>query len=100
MPSSMAAARGASLCGRLHPHNDAPLAAAMLDGILNQIGQRPLQRSRIAPHLDVLDSTVERYFVAGGDRKRSKFGGHFPADGYDIDGRKPVGLLVDALQVQ
>src|SRR5207302_2636808 len=56
--------------GRLHPHNDAPLAAAMLDGILNQVGQRPLQRSRIAPHRDVLDSTVERYFVAGGDRKR------------------------------
>src|SRR6185295_16505036 len=29
--------------GRLHPHRDAPFAAAMLDRILNQIGQRPLQ---------------------------------------------------------
>src|SRR6185436_18587930 len=86
--------------GRLHPHRDAPFAAAMLDRILNQIGQRPLQSARIASHRDVLCSAVERYFVTGGDRKRSKFGGYFPADDDDIDGRKPVGLLVDALQVQ
>ena len=86
--------------GRPYPHRDAPFAAAMLDGILNQIGQRPLQSSLIASHRDALYIAVERYFVAGSDRKRSKFGGYFPADGDDIDGGKPVGLLVDALQVQ
>ncbi len=86
--------------GPLHPHRDAPVAAAMLDRILNQIGQRPLQSSLIASHRDVPHSAVERYFVTGGDRQRSKFGGYFPADGDDIDGGKPVGLLVDALQIQ
>ena len=86
--------------GRLHPHHDAPFATAMLDRILNQIGQRPLQGSLIASHRDVPCSAVERYFVTGGDRQRREFGGYFPADGDDIDGRKPVGLLVDALQIQ
>src|SRR6185436_18411112 len=70
--------------GRLHPHHDAPFAAAMLDRILNQIGQRPLQGSLIAAHRDVPCSAVERYFVTGGDRQRSKFGGHFLTDGDDI----------------
>ena len=86
--------------GRLHPHRNATFAAAMLDRILNQIGQRPLQSSGIASHQDVLYVALERYFVTSGDRKRRKFGGYFPADGDDIDGGKPLGLLVDALQVQ
>ena len=44
------------MAGRLHPHRDEPFAAAMLDRILDQIRQRPLQRSRIASHLDLLPS--------------------------------------------
>ena len=86
--------------GRLHLHRDAPFAAAMLDRILNQIGQCPLKRSRIASHRDVPSSAVERYLVTGGNRQRRKFGGCFPTDGDDIDGGKQAGLLVDALQVQ
>jgi hypothetical protein len=86
--------------GRLHPHRNATFAATMLDRILNQIGQRPLQSSRIASHQDVLYVALERYFVTSGDRQWREFGGYFPPDGDDIDGGKPVGLLVDALQVQ
>lgn len=41
--------------GRLvHPNGDPPFAAAMLDRILDQIAQRPFQRSLIASHADML----------------------------------------------
>src|SRR5262245_37904609 len=40
--------------GRLNPHRDVAFTAAMLDRILNQIGQRPLQSTFIAAHRDML----------------------------------------------
>src|SRR6476660_6989753 len=51
--------------GRFDPHRNATFASAMLDRILNQIGQRPLQSSGIASHHTMLYVALEGYFIAG-----------------------------------
>ena len=72
----------------------------MLDGILDQIGQRPFQGSLIASHVDRFRRGFERQFVAGSNCQGSKVGHHHSPDSNDIDVGLWIDLLVDALKIQ
>src|SRR5712692_2182618 len=85
---------------QLHPNGDKSFAAAILDGILNQIGQRSFQRSLIASHADIFHRGFKRQFIIGGDSQGSKVGSYLSPDRDDIDIRHPIDLLIDALKIQ
>ncbi len=73
--------------GAVDAYGDGAAPAAMLDGVLHEIGDGALERGAVAYDLDAVGLGFEGRLVAGGDGERRQIGRHLAADLDEVDRR-------------
>src|SRR6185312_8083073 len=84
-----------------HVDPDRSAPTPVLDGILHEVGYRPLQCPLISNHCKRLSLRVETQLVTRGNGKRRKVGCNVPGDVDKIDHRTRRSVLgIQSLQIQ